>query len=92
MAQFVEKHHPILKIRDGQSLLSHLLSGFKSFAIERDDICDNDGAVFVLQMSKKRSRGEGPYNAMLAHLLGGAKALLAEDEPLLQTQTNSLTP
>jgi hypothetical protein len=54
--------------------------GFKSFVIERDDVCNNDGAVFALQICEKRSREEGPYDAMLARLLDGAKALLAEDE------------
>ena len=54
--------------------------GFKSFGIERDDVCDDDGAVFALQMSNKRSREEGPYNAMLARLLDGAKLLLADEE------------
>ena len=55
--------------------------GFKSFGIERDDVCDDDGAVFALQMSKKRSRREeGPYDAMLARLLDGAKTLLADEE------------
>ena len=41
--------------------------GFKSFGIKRDDRCDDDGAVFALQMSKKRSIGV-PYDSMLAHL------------------------
>ena len=54
--------------------------GFISFGIERDDVCDDDEAVFALQVGEKCSRGEGPYDAMLARLLDGAKALLAEDE------------
>ena len=54
--------------------------GFKSFVIERDDICDNDGAVFALQMSEKRSKGEGPHDAMLARRLDGAKTLFADEK------------
>ena len=33
--------------------------GFKSFGIVSNATCDDDGAVFALQMSEKRSRGEG---------------------------------
>ena len=54
--------------------------GLKSLHIERDDVCDDDGAVLALQMSENRSRGEGPYDAMLARLLYGAKGLLADEE------------
>jgi hypothetical protein len=54
--------------------------GFKSFGIESYDTRDDDGAVFALQMSEKRSRGEGPYDAMLARLLDGAKTLLADEK------------
>ena len=61
-------------------------SGFKSFGIERDDVCDDDGAVFALQMSEKRSREGGPYDAMLARLLDGAKLLLADEVMKSMTQ------
>ena len=53
----------------------------------RDDVCDDDGAVFALQMCEKRSRGEGSYDAILARLLDGAKVLLAEDEDEGYTNT-----
>ena len=56
--------------------------GFKSFGIKRDDICDDDEAVFAHQMSEKCFRGEGPYDARLARLLvdGDKALLLAENE------------
>jgi hypothetical protein len=54
--------------------------GFKPFGIERYDTCDDDGAVFALQMSPKRSREGCPYDSMLARLLDGTKILLADEE------------
>ena len=35
--------------------------GFNCFGIESNDICDDAGAVVLLQMCKKRSREEGVY-------------------------------
>ena len=38
--------------------------GFNCFVIESNDICDDAGAVFLLQMCKNRSR-EGVYMLVL---------------------------
>jgi hypothetical protein len=54
--------------------------GFKPFGIKRYDTCDNDGAVFALQMSEKHPKEGGPYDSMQAHLLDGAKLLLVDEE------------
>ena len=44
---------------------------------------------FRFKLAKKRSRGEGPYDAiMLTRLLDSAKALLAEDEDEEYTNTS----
>ena len=71
---------PFSKSRMASPFVLTSFQGFKSFGIKRYDTCDNDGAVFALQMSEKRSRGKGPYDAMLACLLNGAKTLLADEE------------
>ena len=72
--------------------LTSSFQGFKLFGIKRYDICDNDKAVFVLQICKKRSREEGPYDAMLARLLDGAKTLLADDEEEEKNTNRNVLP